>query len=155
LLAEVAAAEPGLRRFMGRCLAYLFIWTVLVLAFAAVTGRKALDYYRLKNSGVSTQGIAMTRKPHNQIEYSFRAGEVAHTDVGVPGMGSPPVDKIALGQTVPVYFLPQNPDISCLGSPEELLRNELPPVLAVTLLFPSAIVGVIAFRRARARRKSR
>ncbi len=140
---------------MSRYLVYFAVWLALALGFTAVVGRGAFNYYRLRKGGVLTEGIAVARKPHDQIEYSFKADKGVHTRVGIAGIGTPPVEKIALGDKLPVYYLPQAPGISCLGDPGKLFLNELPPVLLAALLFPSAIIAMIAFRHARAGRKSK
>ena len=139
---------------MGRFLGYLFVWLVLAFALAGIVGGRAFDYYRLRNGGVLAEGVALGRKPHDQIEYSFTFEGRVYTKVGIPGMGAPRFEEIVVGQKLPIYYLPKSPEISCLGDPGKLFRNELPPVLLVILLFPSAIVGTFALKRRRSALKT-
>lgn len=134
---------------MGRYLTYILVWLGLAIALAGIVGRRAFDYYRLRKGGVLAEGTALGRKPHDQIEYSFTVDGRAYSNVGIPGMGAPRFEEIAVGQRLPVYYLPKSPEVSCLGDPGELLRNELPPVLLVVVFFPSAIIGIFVLKRRR------
>lgn len=134
---------------MSRFWIYFFVWLGLAFILAGFVGRQAFNYYRLRNRGVLAEGVALGRKPHDQIEYSFMVEGRVYTNVGIPGMGAPRFEEIAVGQRLPVYYLPQSPEVSCLGDPGKLLHNELPPVLLVIVLFPSAIVGIFALKHHR------
>ena len=111
-----------------------------------LVGRGAFDYYRLSKRGVQTQGIAVGRRPHAQIAYSFNVTSRTYGGVGRTGIGAPPFEQISVGDKLTIHYLPDAPETNCLGTPKELFKNELGPVLMVALLFPTAIVGVAYFR---------
>ena len=131
---------------------YCAVWLGLAFVFATIVGRGALNYYRLMNKGVLTEAIVEAKKPHEQIEYSFKAEDRVYMGVGMAGFGTPPVGSISTGDRVPVHYLPGAPQINCAGDPRQLFSNELFVVLLVAVLFPSMIVAWLAFRH---RRKNR
>jgi hypothetical protein len=135
------------RRYVARYLRYFAGWLVLALVFTTIVAKGAFNYYRLSKSGVLTEGIAVARAPHDQIEFSFKADNRLYRGVGTAGVGTPPIGKISMGDGLSVYYLPEAPEINCLGSPRELLFNELPPLLLVAVLFPSIIVAAVAIRQ--------
>jgi hypothetical protein len=137
---------------VSRFLGYFTIWLAAALFFSLFMGRNAFNYYRIKNKGVLTDGTAIAWASHGQIKYSFRAENRVYTGIGTTGFDTPPSEKISIGERLPVYYLSGAPEINCLGSPSRLLDNELVPALLATLLFPSAIVGRIAFRRRKLKR---
>jgi hypothetical protein len=111
-----------------------------------VAGRRCFDYYRLRKNGVLIEGIAHEARPHGQISYSFTINRNTYWGVGRIGVGIVPIEEIAQRHTVPIFYLPSSPTVNCLGNPGELYSNDIPIVLLVSLLFPTIIVGVIAFR---------
>jgi hypothetical protein len=139
-----------------RILKWLAPWVLLAIAFGAMVGGRCWDYFRLKEHGVSTQGIAESAQPHYQIGYFFTVNGHAYRGVGRTGAVS--TSSIAIGDTVPVYYLPDTPEVNCMGSPSELYSNDLPLVLLVTFVFPTITVAVLAFRfsnKARGRKEAR
>ena len=130
------------------------LWLMLVIAIGASPGKRVLQYRRLSHNGVTLHGIARGRAPHQQIEYSYEINGQTYQGVGRTGIGSPSLYEISIGDKVSVYFLPDAPEISCLGDPAELYSNDLPPTLLVSLLFPTAIVIALAVRISRKRRLS-
>jgi hypothetical protein len=132
----------GLRRIVG----LLALWTTVAVALAAVTGRHEADYYRLIKGGTSTQGIAVAARPHDQTEYTFEVNNRMYSGIGRTSVrGRSQASRI--GDKVTVYYLPATPNINCLGDPQTLFSTEMGPVLLAVLLFPTALVLVLAFRR--------
>jgi hypothetical protein len=92
------------------------------------------------------EGTAVARKPHDGIEYSFSVSNRTYAGVGRADVVEPTFGKTSMGDKLPVYYLPQAPEINCLGSPKELFSKDLLPNILIALLFPTAIVGAIAIR---------
>jgi hypothetical protein len=113
----------------------------------------AFDYYRLRSKGILTDGTAVARLPHDEIKYSFRVNGAVYQGLGVAGFGTVPFERMSIGDKLPIYYLPKDPKINCLGSPEKLLSNELPPVLLGVILFPTMITAVFVFRYKRRLRR--
>jgi hypothetical protein len=129
-----------------RYLTYLAAWLGLALIVVTFTARDLFSYYRLRRNGILVEGVAVARAPHDQVKYSFQAGGSEYQSVGMTGFGTPPSERISIGDRLPVYYLPKDPKVNCLGSPREIFSNELPPVLLAVILFPSMIIAVAVFR---------
>jgi hypothetical protein len=136
-----------------RYLTYFAAWLALGLIVVTIMGRDLFSYYLLRSNGILVEGIAVARAPHDQIKYSFQTGGSEYQSVGMIGFGTPPSERISIGDKVPVYYLPKDPKINCLGSPEKLFSNELPPVLLAATLFPSLIIAMVVFRYKRRLRR--
>ena len=80
------------------------------------------------------------------IQYSFEADGHRYEGLGRGDLESPSFDLTSIGDQVLVHYLPDAPDINCLGDPERLYSSELFPVFGAALLFPTMIVGVLAVR---------
>lgn len=125
---------------------YFALWLVLVIVVGRVVGSWCMEDYRLAKHGIAVQGVALAKKPHRQIQYSFEAGGREYKRTGIPGHGVPDIYQISIGDAVTVYYLPGDPEISCLGNPEGLYRAEILPVLLATFIFPTIIVVVFFVR---------
>jgi hypothetical protein len=129
---------------------WLVLWLVLAAAIGMVVGQNSLRYYRLHRAGVAVQGVALETKPHLQILYRFEVRGRTYEGVGRTDMGRTDVGVTPLkpGEKVPVYYLPGTPEVNCLGDPHRLYSAEFPAALLASILFPSMIVGILAFRLA-------
>jgi hypothetical protein len=137
-----------------RYFVYCALWLGCAVAIMAFSTGDAFDYYRLRREGILTDGRAVARAAHYQIIYSFNVNGIVYQGEGMTGFGIPPFERISIGDKLPIYYLPKDPKINCVGSPEKLLSNELPPVLGAVILFPTVITAVIAFRIKRSLRRS-
>src|ERR1700676_3214311 len=132
--------------YVAKYLAYCAGWLALAFVVMAVMAGDAFSYYRLRSEGTLTDGNAVATAPHNQIKYSFKVDDVVYQGLGMAGFGTPPYEKISINDKLPVYYLPKDPKINCLGSPEKLFSDELPPLLLAATLFPSLIIAMVVFR---------
>jgi hypothetical protein len=87
-----------------------------------------------------TEGKAIWPVDHGQFKYAFKVADKEYVGIGMPGFGTPSYERIAIGQTLPVHYLPDDPDVNCVGNPGQLLANELPPALLSATIFPTAIL---------------
>ncbi len=132
-----------------RILGWLVLWLAFATVIGTVTGQQCLRYYRLSKGGLVVQGLISDKKPHEQIGYSFEVNGHSYHGVGRTGVGFPSFNQISVGDTVSVYYLPEHPEVNCVGEPSRLYSDELSSVLMVALLFPTVIIGALVFRRAR------
>lgn len=133
---------------MGHPAYFVFfaVWLVLSLVIMAFIGGHAFDYYRLRSRGLPTEGTAVAKAAHDGVTYSFTVNGIAYQGAGTAGFGTAPYGGISIGDKLPIYYLPKDPKINCLGSPEKLFSNELPPVLGAAIVFPAMIIASFVFR---------
>jgi hypothetical protein len=131
-------------KFLGLWLAGAAVFAV---SFGLGAGRSAWNFYRLSHDGVLTQGTVIGLEPenHNTVRYTYKVNgqTYARADQGFSGF--------AVDQTVPVYYLPQQPDVSSVGDPDSLLTNELFPLVLATVTFPLFAIVAYAVRYPRFR----
>lgn len=125
---------------------WVVLWVVLVAVFAGLLAGRCINYYRLMKFGKTTQGVAIARAPHMQIDYSFTVGGRAYSNIGVGEDSASYFEHTPPGSPVLVTFLPESPTTNCLGNPAALFSKELPPVLLGSTIFPTAIVIALAFK---------
>jgi hypothetical protein len=130
---------------------WVLLWLLLVVGAGTIIGGRCLEYYRLGKNGVSVQGIVRERRPHMQISYSFVVSDRTYWGIERAGVDSPPFYEIAIGNLVPVYYIPGDPKVNCVGDPWRFYSNDLPPVLLASFLIPTLIVSALAFRSGRAK----
>ena len=124
------------------------------LALAAAVGLAAAfrigafqwPHYRLlQERGVGTDGwvtaLDLGRSP--RIYYSFRAGDRQYSGVWREAYKNPEPGELAAGDRVIVFYLPQDPDVSCLGDPKELLRDQNRIMSLFLVGFGSAILWLV------------
>ncbi len=125
---------------------WLLFWAFLFAVTAAIFGGQCVDYYRLERNGTRTQGTVLAYKAHGQIEYSFVFNGQTYRNVGMRPTAAALSESTGPGATLPVWFLPASPQISCVISPRQLFSNECSSVLLASAMFPTVIVFVIALR---------
>ncbi|HLJ86042.1 MAG TPA: hypothetical protein VKZ53_04415 [Candidatus Angelobacter sp.] len=129
-----------------KAIRWFLLWLFLAALIAAIGGGPSLNYWRLSRNGIPIQGIALARRPHWQIKYSFEINGHKYEGTGRTGIGAPFFNQISIGDIVPVYYLPAAPDINCLGDPKKLWANELVPWMGSLILFPTMIVCRLIYR---------
>jgi hypothetical protein len=112
----------------------------LAALIGSLLARNAFNHYRLQNRGQVTHGKAIWPADHRQFKYSFKVADKEYVGIGMPGFGTPSYERIAVGQTLLVYYLPEDPEINCLGNPQPLSNNELTSLLLSVTFFPTVIV---------------
>lgn len=79
------------------------------------------------------------------VHYAFQGPVKIVTAAGTAGYGNPEFDALQDGDGVLVYFLPSDPDQSCLGIPEERLRAQ--HVAMVWMLLPAGVAAAWGLSR--------
>jgi uncharacterized protein DUF3592 len=119
------------------------LWIVLALLFAGLaSGHKFLQYRQLVDDGVSVSGTITPLEPSNHalVDYSYTALGKQFSGRGRAGFGTPEFSLLQLGDSVPVWYLPGNANISCLGDPRQLLTHTERFMLGPAVVFPTFIL---------------
>lgn len=106
--------------------------TRVILALALlVTGvflymhRDWAVYRRLAKDGLGTDGwVTGKDEKTKRVDYAFNGPKKMNTGSGRAGYGNKEFDELAVGDSVIVYFAPDDPNVSCLGLPAERLRAQ-------------------------------
>ena len=122
--------------------------TALAL-FAAFlyTHRAWPRYWALRRDGAPAQGwvIGKSDGKRGLVYYAFQGPTKIQTETGEAGFGNPEFDQLSEGDPVTVYFLPNRPQVSMLGVPDERLIEQ--HTLLVWGLIGSFCAVAWAFRR--------
>ncbi|HEX3104623.1 MAG TPA: DUF3592 domain-containing protein [Terriglobales bacterium] len=123
----------------------LTVWLIAVVLIGGMASKQAIHYRRLSRDGITIEGTVLGPKPHGQISYSYEINGKTYEGTGLPAQNSQRLYEIPAGEKVRVHYLPDAPEISCLGNPERRYLSEIGPILAVSFLFPTLIVIRLAF----------
>ncbi|MDE2040378.1 MAG: hypothetical protein KGO96_14205 [Elusimicrobia bacterium] len=116
---------------MGKLLLALSLGAALLFAY---WNRDWLRYERLSSRGVATKGwVIGKREAARRIDYAFKTPRKIFTASGVAGHGNPSFERIEQGDWLLVFYLPENPDVSCLGDPADRLHARDAALLWVLL----------------------
>lgn len=104
---------------------WVFVWGIIavLVSFFFYVGNK--NPRQLLETGYITTGaiIGIYPNQHQTVIYEFKVKQRKFTGQdGVGSIGKNIVD-MKLGETVPIYYLPSNPKVSCIGSPEYDVMN--------------------------------
>lgn len=130
-------------RFQAWCLGFFgaltFYWTVATWG----AGFDWVRQYRLLKEATQAQGIVTSREPenHNLAHYEFEANRQRYSGTGQGG---------AVGQTVTVFYLPDDPTFSMLKNPGDDLA-----FMIIAPLLLSTIAGFVVRGRAGMQRNQR
>jgi hypothetical protein len=126
---------------------YVAIWIVLMLAFLIGLGNvNWIGLHRLTIRGVSGDGVVteLTPENHDRVYYTY---QVAGNTFDGRGQSWPPNrSSLSVGDSVVIWYDPEQPKISVLGNPRPMLRNETISILLVTLFCPALIVITLKWR---------
>jgi Protein of unknown function (DUF3592) len=118
---------------------FLLLWVLGAFLIAALASRGNLvHFYRLAHWGVSTRGVVTALEPsnHQAVHYSYEVHDSSYSGIGSGGFENPAFGFLSVGQAVFVYYLPNEPSVSCMGHPDQLLTNEEIPIILAALIFP-------------------
>jgi amino acid transporter len=121
-------------------LKWFIVWVLLALVVGSIAGRNAIVYYRLSRRGAIARGVVQEKKPHFLIGYTFEAAGHQYNGTGGVNLGAKEFDRISNGDEVIVHYLPNAPEVNCLGDPRRLFNNEGFLTLLAIIIFPAMIV---------------
>ena len=128
---------------------FLLLWLAGALLIALGIGSLNVPFlYRLAHRGVATCGTITGYQPenHNSVHYTYEVNGKTYTSVQQGGPITRGSDFSPSCRDDVVYYLPENPQQSCIGYPEPMLRNELDAIAIGMLIFPTFILLVWRWR---------
>ena len=116
----------------------LMLWFVGALAIATPLYRLNMPHFLQLRQGLRSNGVVTGLEPanHQAVRYKFDVSGNEYSGVGRAGYGNSEFCCLSVGQNVIVYYDPADPSKSCLGIPEKLIKNEIPPILLAGIVFP-------------------
>lgn len=121
------------------------------LAAAAFMGAFLLNsdwpkYRRLMDHGAGTDGRVTDKGlgGGREVHYAFMVGGRPYSGSGRAGYGNPEYEQLSVDDEVVVFYLPQNPDVSCLGDPKEHLRDQNRVISLALLAFVPVLLLALA-----------
>jgi hypothetical protein len=133
-------------QFLGKTFG---LWLLGALAITIPLSRiNLVQFYRLRRMGVATSGVVTDLQPgnHQAVYYSYEASAKTFSGIGRAGFGNPESCCLKVGQTVIVYYLPSAPWESRAGLPNELIENEVPPIILAGITFPLFAMAIYSWR---------
>jgi|SRR5215472_842530 len=122
---------------------FLLLWLVGACITAIGLGRFNMpSLYPLARRGVKTVGAVTGFEPNNHrtVHYAFEANGKMFSGSQEGGVGS---EATTTSAKHAVFYLPENPNTSCIGDPVPMLWNEVISIsLVMFILVPVALVGV-------------
>lgn len=108
--------------------------------------------HALVHRGIATCGtiIPIESQNHISIHFSYEVNDRTYNSVQQGGVSGNGADFSPNFRDNVVYYLPENPQPSCIGFPRPMLNNELNAILVRMLVFLTSILLVWrrpAFRR--------
>ncbi len=130
------------------------------MAIAVAVGIGSLNwpvYRRIATRGVAAGGTVIELLPniHDTVRYEYRVGGKMFEGQMQSWPPNAPLEQLRTGQSLVVYYDPQHPEVSVLGDPKPMLKNETISVALAALVVPTFLVGVWAWRASRNRADQR
>jgi hypothetical protein len=133
----------------------LSLWLLGALVISIPLSRfNLVGFYHLKHGGVRTDGVITKLEPYNHqaVYYEYEAAGETHSGSGMAGFGNPEFYRVIVGQKVVVYYLASDPSKSCIGIPDELIKNEVPPIVGAAIVIPIFFLVGYSYRIPRFKR---
>ena len=116
----------------------LLIYVVLVIFFALI-GLTVLEwpkYQKLSRDALKTVGRVVGKEPsnHNFVRYSFEVDHMLFAGIGNAGGENPSFDELKVGDSVIVYYDPEDPNRSFLGNPKSQATSATTGVIFIALV---------------------
>ncbi len=133
---------------------YAITW--LLLAVVTAVGIGGLNwpvYRRMAARGVLDKAtvVELFPKIHDTVRYEYEVGGRTFEGKMQSWQPNPPLEQLGVGQSLVIYYDPQHPEVSVLGDPKLILRNETISVLLATLGVPTFVVVRWTWRASRKR----
>jgi Protein of unknown function (DUF3592) len=128
---------------------FLLIWLGMVIVIGIGIGSLNWRFYRrMTTDGVAGQANVIELLPmdHKTVRYRYHvAGREFHGQ-RQSWPPNPPLEELAIGQMVVVYYDPEHPEQSVLGDPRPMLENETIAVTIAATGIPTMLVILWAWR---------
>ena len=110
-------------RKVGWLLGGLTVFVPIYAFFFSVIYPQWHTYSRIAHSGTHTEGVVTAKEPMNHagIRYDYSVAGRLYSGSCTTGFGGiPPLEKIELGQKIPVAYFSSDPSLSVPGDPHDL-----------------------------------
>lgn len=131
---------------MSKFAKWISIWLALAALSGLLTSAECRKYYKLTRAGETTVGVVRSKGPHLHINYSFDVDGHEYFGAGRGDIRDSSYDTVAVGDSLVVHYLGQNPNVSCLGDPKRLFYSELLLVAIAVVVLPTFVLGVLIYR---------
>lgn len=124
---------------------FLLLWLAGALLIAVTLGRLNVPHqYALMHRGVKACSTvtAFEANNHQTVRYSFEVDGKAYSGVQEGGVGRdvPGFSSNCAGHVV--FYVSDNPHVSCIGDPAPMFYNEVVSILLAIAVFPTlALLG--------------
>ena len=112
------------------------------------------NLFPLTRRGVETAGTVTDFEPNNHrtVHYSFDVNGKSYSGSQQGGVEGEETSVSSISTRHAVFYLPDDPNVSCIGNPTPMLKNEIIPIVLAMLFIPpffllSARTRYPAFRR--------
>jgi hypothetical protein len=134
----------ALVRKVGWLLAGFAVFIPIYAFFFFVIYPQWHTYSRIVHSGAHTEGVVTAKEPMNHagIRYEYAVGGRSYSGSCTTGFGGiPPLDKVELGQKIPVAYSSDDPSLSLPGDPHDLYYSWC----GLLFIWMPLIIGAVAF----------
>ncbi len=122
----MVTAFSALVRKCGWFLAGCIFFVPVYLFFFSVIYPQWHIYSRIAHSGTQTEGVITAKEPMNHagIRYEYFSAGHSYSGSCTTGFGGiPPLEKLDLGQKIPVTYFSGDPSLSLPGDPRDLYAS--------------------------------
>ncbi len=131
---------------------YAITWIILAVGIAIGIGSVNWTFLRrIADRGVRGEAtvIGLFPKSHNTLRYEYHVAGSSFQGQTQSRAPNRPLEQLAIGQPVVIYYDPEKPEDSVLGDPKPILQNETISVLLAATIVPTFIVVVWTRRTSR------
>jgi hypothetical protein len=131
-------------KICGYLLFYLAFAGTIVIVLGSINW---VTYNRLASHGIEAQGTVTNTDcaNHGVFSYRFSANGKVYEAKGTTGYGNPSCYVLNVGNSVIVYYLPENPAVSIPGNISPRLANETSTIFLAALISPLFAIFVLYF----------
>jgi hypothetical protein len=124
------SVQNAIRRSLTRT---QLIWLIAAIFFvgiytffASVIFPQWHRYERIVHAGAQTSGTIIAKEPENHasIRYAYTVAGARYEGIGASGWGGiPSLERVQLGQTIPIAYWMEQPAVSLPGDPREMYES--------------------------------
>jgi hypothetical protein len=131
---------------------YAITWLLLAIVIAVGIGSLNWPAYRrMAARGISGKATVLELLPriHNTVRYQYEVSGQTFEGQMQSWQPNPPLEQLGIGQSVIIFYDPEQPATSVLGDPKPILQNETISVLLAAFVIPTFVVLTLVWRVSR------
>jgi hypothetical protein len=129
------------------------LWLLFAMLIAIMLASSYwTQYFYLSRHGVFTYGVVTAKEPknHQVVRYTYNVAGKDYSGEGRAGYRTPTFDKLNVGDQVLVAYDQTDPQESCLGDPQLLLKGESFAIIGASVIGSMLIVvSIYAYTRSK------